>query len=214
MAITKLKTINAALHMVGEPSITSLEATSARALVTLEEWEFALDQLLRSAFWNFARKRTTLVVQSPAPDFGWDFRYALPSDYVQMFKLNGEEPGEPGEWWVIESGYLLTDESEANVEYTARPDDAATPVTGTFTTAELLARMDPNAVQALVTGLAVKLATPLNKDEAALMFQLEQLHARHLSAAITDNANEAKRPRRDPALESSFVVARMWGRLG
>lgn len=159
----QLKLCNLALRQIHQLPITDITASAdASAEVLLEVWDDTLAEFLSEAFWNWAKTRTTLTAESPAPDFEWANRFALPDDFVSVVGLNEIYVDSPSDLWEIESGYLFTDENVSSdpdqvyLEYISKPTASNL---DTF-----LERMDPKAVPAFVTLLASKIAPQLMQD--------------------------------------------------
>jgi hypothetical protein len=116
---------NTALIRIGEMPIDSLtEDTDAKAQKAQDacnsQYEEAIDEVLVMADWACARARKTVTVDATAPDFGYDYRYALPSSPYCLKVL--EIDGDPE--YKIEGRYILTDqETSINLVYTKRITD-------------------------------------------------------------------------------------------
>lgn len=135
------------------------------------------------------------------PDFGWDWSFPLPSDFLSVVGVNEDYVSTPSDLWEIESGRLLIDDSAADLEYIYFPSDTAT---DTF-----LAGMDPLALNALVTLLASKIATRLAKDGRTLALSLTQQYLQtDLPRARVKAANEQKAAPRLPGFDSQSLAAR------
>jgi len=112
---------NVALAMIGEETIGVIteDTPGARACNTF--WDISRDATLAAMHWSFATKRVELSQSSTTPDFGWEYQYPLPSDFLEPLIVNaGTET-----LWEIEEGNLLTNEDEVEFVYTARITDVA-----------------------------------------------------------------------------------------
>jgi hypothetical protein len=195
---TQNQICNLALDMVGAEPIVDIADANPRAEACSRNYDMALLQIMRTRQWGFLTKRVTLTAAT-APPFGWDFAYTLPTDYVGIVQLNGIiYEGQPGDWFVINSGQLLTDEETADVVYLG--SDA------------LPATFDALFVSAFATLLASRIATPLRQDGGSASVQLTQLYRQSLTEAATRNGNEQKAPYRMPAADSMFVRSRWFQR--
>ena len=111
---TKIEVFNAALDLVREPPIQTLEDSAARPPARWIERNFrtVIDATTAANPWNHARARALLNEDLTAPAFEWDYRYQLPGECLRVLPLteNGERTGSlvPFE---IENGFLLTDQS-------------------------------------------------------------------------------------------------------
>jgi hypothetical protein len=120
--------VNVALVSIGDSPITALDEDSDRARVALTFAQALLDELLREHDWNFARVRTQLVELTPAPAFGYDHQYALPTDpyclMVRETSLAAEQA------YAIETAangqrVLVTDALPVSIVYTGRLLDSS-----------------------------------------------------------------------------------------
>lgn len=70
------------------------------------------DAELEAHPWRFAMKRAAITVDGTAPDFGWSYRYAVPTDFKRVGYLNYSGVFEadpiPHE---VEGSYILTNQS-------------------------------------------------------------------------------------------------------
>jgi hypothetical protein len=202
---TELDVFNQALDMIGAKPAETVSDTTDRAETCARNIDQAIEELLRVNQWNFAKFSDELTEASPAPDFGWDHRFNLPTDFVSLIKLNGYDiSNEPGDFYELENGYLLTDETEAKVQYIRKPS-----ASGGISKATMLAQMDPMCVNALATLLAAKISPTLRQDgrEAGLQL-LQQYFQSALPLARRYDGSEQKPRRYDPASESNFIRAR------
>lgn len=210
----KLSVCNASLDLLGEQPVSEVDedsTVSPHARVLARQWPYALDELLRAFPWNWAKTRDTLAAYSGTPEFEWDYAFELPDDLVTLISINETMVGRPGDWWEIESGFLLTDgvasDDTAFVEYIARPTET--------TTDALLQRMDPLARNALVTLLASKVATQVCRDggdKAAAMLQRYTIV--DLPRARLRGAGESKAPWGAVTTDSAFDQSRFAGPAG
>ena len=90
---------------------------------------------------------------------GYEHRFALPSDFVRLMEINGEQVTASDEYYEIEEGYILTDSDEISIRYIAT---------------ETIATLGPLLQNAIALRLAAKVAVPLlgSAEKHALMVQL------------------------------------------
>jgi hypothetical protein len=193
---SKTDIANMALHRVGAQRIMDLDdADSKSARVLRDFFEPAIREVGRLAEWQCLKDRAELAQLATAPAFGWDYAYQLPVAFLRLVKLNGVDyRGEPSDDHEIEGRTLLTDETEAKIEFIAYKEDTAD--------------YDPLFVKAIVAKLAAEIAVPLRQDEALaarLMGEFEQIA---LPKARTKSSGERKGKRFDPTAECSFVSSR------
>ena len=98
---------NAALRKFGQAPITAFSEKSKAARVANERFADLRDELLFQHPWNFARKRDSLAASATAPAWGFTTAYPLPTDYIRMYEVNGEDEG-TGKW-KVEDGSIVTD---------------------------------------------------------------------------------------------------------
>lgn len=98
---------------LGVEPIASLTESSKAARLCNTQYQPILDALLEDHYWNFASRRSSaLALSSTSPEFGYAYRYTLPTDCLQVKFLNVE-----GYEWEVEDGYLLTDLQNAQIGY-------------------------------------------------------------------------------------------------
>lgn len=98
---------NAAIRKLGQAPITAFSENSKAARLANERFAEVRDELLFRHPWNFARKRDSLAALSTGPAWGFSNAFALPTDYIRMYEVNGEDEG-TGKW-KVEDGSVVTD---------------------------------------------------------------------------------------------------------
>lgn len=188
-----------ALDLIGAATVTNIEDTTGNAPVCNRNYANAVLEVSAAHDWGFLRKIATLAQASPAPAFGWLYRYPLPVDYVAMREINGNDwCGEPTSLYEISGRDVVTDAEEAEVVYTAS-------VTDTTYYSPLFC----SAVAALLAYKIVGAIKQNGPEEAPRLYQLYQVK---LTDARMKDGNIKKLRRYDPASESRFVNSRLWGR--
>lgn len=127
----------------------------------------------------------TCGLVSDPPAFGFDCRYLLPSDYILLLELNGNESLEIEH--SIEAGELLTDEQEIQARYVA----AITDVT----------KFDKDFVKVLVYKLNAE-AAPHVTNQTSVSEKWEAKYEKELARAKGRKSQEAGSVRK--------VVANSW----
>lgn len=193
---SKTDIANMALHRVGAQRIMDLnDADSKSARVLRDFFEPAIREVGRLAEWQCLKRRATLGQLSAAPAFGWDYAYQLPVDFIRLVKLNGVDyRGQPGNDHEIEGRTLLTDQTEAKVEYIAYKEDTAD--------------YDPLFIKAVVAKLAAEIAVPIRQDEALAARLMAEFESLALPKARTKTSGERRTKRFDPTAECTFTAAR------
>ncbi|SAL59660.1 gp11 [Caballeronia peredens] len=107
---------NRALTKLGAARITDVleNSKSARAMNAL--WDTVRKAELRRRIWQFATTRTTLPAVSPAPAWGFNNAFQLPSDFLRLVQVNDTfaVPGltdyrdQDDSAYVIENNQILT----------------------------------------------------------------------------------------------------------
>ncbi len=116
---------NLALQRLGTKAISSLAEDSTAGRECNRVYEHARDSELRAHPWNFARERAALAADSTDPEFGFNSRFALPSDYLRLLParavanssvtLGGIEANID---WQIEGRFILSnDGAPLNIVY-------------------------------------------------------------------------------------------------
>ena len=106
---------NLALGYIGEYKITEGDTTSKQAVLCIRFYADARDEALAAHPWNEAKKRIIIHQDGTDPLFGYDHRYAKPSDCLRVLSVDDslgsdvsrKQPGVPA--WEVESGYILSD---------------------------------------------------------------------------------------------------------
>jgi|TARA_R100000482_G_C5128429_1_gene150229 hypothetical protein len=199
MALGKIEICNHALLKVGADTIASLDVSQATddgvifsAKLCNILFDQALVETLRSYNWNSATKRVQLTRLAEAPAFKYQYKYALPIDYVRLINLYAStEAYDDTTEWSIESGEVLTDYDAAYLKYVAKPEDVSV--------------LDPLAQQAVICNLAMKLAVPMHLDEKLKNNLLTELQTIILPAARSIDTIENKNWDNE---ESNFLVSR------
>lgn len=138
---------NIALGQLGEPPIISFSDDRKAARVMSLLFDPCRDALLRMHPWNFATRRAVLAQKSEAPAFGFTKVFALPSDYLRLWRFNDGRTE-----YRIEADGLLTDADRAELIYTGLVADPA--------------RFDPMFVLALAAFLAAEAALNITNSQA------------------------------------------------
>jgi hypothetical protein len=108
---------------LGKDQMTSLtDDTRGAKLVNLLFDDTAKEVMTLGAF-SSATFRQTLALDATAPDWEFDYRYPLPTDplFLGLLKINELRPGDYPH--SIESGFLLTDEATAKIQYKGWQED-------------------------------------------------------------------------------------------
>jgi hypothetical protein len=109
---------NGALIKIGADRISSITENKREAILLNALWENARDFVLRGHRWNFATLRVTLTPSATTPDWGYDYEYELPTNYLRVVETDPDDID-----FVIEADatgdrrVLRSDESELDILY-------------------------------------------------------------------------------------------------
>lgn len=155
---------NRALSKLGEARIISLDDDTKNAREIKSAFDIVRDAEFRAHRWHFTKRRITLPALSATPSFGWDYQYALPSDFLQVIQVGYYDPvidltdyrtSGTREWEIEygDAGNVLLSNFEAPLplRYVARIDDPT--------------RYDATFVEVLSCRLAVEVCQALTQSE-------------------------------------------------
>lgn len=148
---------NAALAMLGELAISSIDDTTSKpARVCKQFVGAALTETLQLGRWNRATARASLLLLSEVPASGFTHYFQLPGDCLRVMEINGEQFEDSSEYYEIEGTRIASDEDELTIR---------------FISATHIADLGPLLQNAIVCRLASKIALPLtsNGNNAQLM---------------------------------------------
>jgi len=128
VAQNKLSVYNIALLAIGEATLTSLtEATEARRVLdeVYNRGDGAIKYCLEQGLWNFAMRAVAVSSStSVTPDFGFQFAFDLPSDFVRLDMISGGESfGAPLTQYEFEGSYIYANVTTLYMRYVS--DDAS-----------------------------------------------------------------------------------------
>jgi hypothetical protein len=124
--MTDIQICNLALARLGDARITSLSDATAQAQYCSLFYAQTLEELQTEFDWQFCRKLASLTAAATPPAFGYARRFAVPSDFLRLIRLNGIDEDENFSKWEIVDGFIHTDlAAPAQIEYIAHVTDAA-----------------------------------------------------------------------------------------
>jgi hypothetical protein len=189
---------NMALSEVAEQTITTIDDATTPARYCKEFIYQAIREALASGVWKCARKPAVLNQLADAPEFGWEYAYQLPTDYVGMFSFNDVTSDERWqEMFEVQGNQLLTDESTVSLIYIRDLTQNGNDVN----------LMPPLLTKACYVNLASKIAWPIQQSRT-LKESLEQSYEVALRKAKAADAREDFRPVINPASGSRWLPAR------
>jgi hypothetical protein len=114
---------NAALVLLGERRISSINESHKTAKTLLERFPDVRDDVLRAHPWNFASVRVGLAKDAAAPVFQFDNAYTLPNNCLRLLEVD-ENKGVYR--YTVEGRKILTDQgAPLNILYTAQITDVS-----------------------------------------------------------------------------------------
>ena len=105
MAASDVAICNSALLRIGAAAITALANNTVEGIACNSQYTKVKNDLLRAHPWKFAKVRATLTVDVTPPDWGWDFRYALPAACLRVVEMEGQNASEYE--WTVEGRYIF-----------------------------------------------------------------------------------------------------------
>ena len=109
MATSVIEICNNALLDLGENVIMSLGDDSKAAGLCNHRWPAVRDAVLRAHPWNCAMSQAELAAGTMAPLWKWEYKYTLPTDFLRIIQVVGQD-GEEITDWEIQGGIILCDE--------------------------------------------------------------------------------------------------------
>lgn len=174
----------------------SLSQTGGQpALFAHSFYDHALEELLSELPWAFAKKQVSITANATAPSQGYARRYALPTDFIQLQRVNQIDTTENFGQWEIVGGFLHTDlGSPVILDYTANITDVAL--------------FPAPFVEALIARIAAKIALPLT-GKADIATALAQVAGETLNRpTIKILIEKSAKPRAGSAANSVSEICR------
>jgi hypothetical protein len=166
---------NLALARIKAPSITSISEDTNQGRLCNIMYEPCRDACLEAHPWNFAIKRATLASDATAPNHEFDYRFAVPDDFLRLVRTGIEAEGYDDIAYRVENGFILINESTLEIEYIAKITD---PNVYSATFIDMLAQR-----------LAAELAIPF-ADNANLAQSMWQIYDTKLREARLSDAQQ------------------------
>ena len=199
---TKLEIINRALAKLGEDRIADVDddVKAAREMSAL--YDIVLLAELREHNWNFAVARASLDADATAPEWGYQYRYELPADFVKLLDIDGawrsvsssDRITYDSSLFRIEAGFIVTDMAEPLlIRYTRSLEADEEPL------------MDKAFVESFACRLAVEGCEILTQSSTKRQLAMQE-YQRSIVAAIMANAVENPPT---PIADDSWMLARL-----
>jgi hypothetical protein len=110
MMASEIQVANSALIAIGEKRVTAIDARARPGASSPISSAISRDKLMRSFRWNFAMKRALLPPSADTPEWGFDYQYELPPDFLALDMVNDVFVG------LDMSDYRNSDASEYSLE--------------------------------------------------------------------------------------------------
>lgn len=91
--LAQVEIVNAALTLLGESRITSIEDEVKAARESKALWTIARNAIMAGYNWSFAMARSQLLALATAPAFGFSTQYLLPVDCLRITQIGDYFPG-------------------------------------------------------------------------------------------------------------------------
>ena len=120
---TVVSICNKALVNIGAAQISDIAENTKSAIKCNTFYEYCRDTVLADHPWNFAKERVVLTADATAPEFGYDYRFVLPEDYLMSVQIvdSDDENVEVSR----EGNYLLCDTDVIYLVYIKRVTDTS-----------------------------------------------------------------------------------------
>ncbi len=160
---------NMALLKITRTTITDINEDSTEATTCKVFFNHLRDALLRSHYWNFAKKRQTLQKLVSTPAFEFTNEFDLPADYMRAVKLFNTAATFKIERSTAGGLVLRTDDNTVDLIYIAKITDTTS--------------FDPLFVEVFATLLAAEISRPITGSEE---------YKKDLLREVKDKLREAK----------------------
>lgn len=167
---------NRALSYIGESKISNIDDTGSKAARVCKEFlGDIIKEVLRSFRWNCATRRAELSEILPAPTIGPSHAYALPTDFIRLLEVNGEQWNGSEQFQEIEGRRrLVTSSNSAKIRYIASIG---------------VVDFDPMLAESIATKLAMVISVPLTAN-LNMQSQMANLYNRAIKQARQVDAIE------------------------
>lgn len=197
---SKVEIVNAAMTLLGESRIISIDDDVKPAREAKAIWDITLDAVLASYNWSFAKTRAALPALTDAPAFQYALKYQIPTEALRLLFIGDYYVGldltdyrsSPTAEYTVEGRQILTDmAAPLNVKYVQRISDTT--------------MMSPSFVMAFSSKLAELLAEPLTQSDQKRA-RAEAAFNRAIALAIRANAIELPP---EPLPDDSWLMSRL-----
>ena len=124
MATSVIEICNNALLDLGEDAIMSLGDGGKAAGLCNHRWPAVRDAVLRAHPWNCAMTQAELAAATAAPLWKWEYRYTLPTDFLRIVQIVGQDGREVMDWEIQGGIILCNEQAPIYISYVRREVDA------------------------------------------------------------------------------------------
>ena len=184
---------NAALRILGERELASLDDKTKAARLLKERFADVRDALLRAIVWKFARARASLERDIAPPLWGYSRQYTLPADCVRLISVDTA-------WgWTLEGRKILTDAfAPLDILYSRGITDPT--------------KMDSLFRRVLAATLAVEIAEAMTGEASVLHMALDELSTAWGTAIAVNGQEGSPEPVMDVGAFLTSRGVRFWMR--
>jgi len=181
---SRVDVANRALTKLGAARIIDFIDDNQQARAIQAMFDIVADAEMRSHLWSFTVRRVDLASLVSKPNWGYEYEYELPSDYLKLLQVNETYVGPnmsdyrntSTAEYVLEDRKILTDfDSPLRIRYQARVVDTT--------------KWDATFIEAMASRLAMELAEDLTQSNAKRADAIED-YKRAIKTAIRCNAIE------------------------
>lgn len=194
--MTKTEIANIALRRARENRLNGdVDASSTpNAELIRDLWTQTSQLVLKAVRPSFAQKQAVLTQLTTAPEFEWDHAYQLPTDFIEVVRMNGLNYGEVEDAYdVLSDRRLVTDEDTVSLTYIFDETDYT--------------RWDSEFVEAFALKMAYEIANE-NRGSQDLISNLVTLYEKARSEASAGSGNT----RKDPSIRERVLRGSSWTR--
>ncbi len=123
MATSVIEICNNALLDLGEDVIMSLGDEGKAAGLCNHRWPAVRDAVLRTHPWNCAMAQAELAAATAAPLWRWEYKYTLPSDFLRIVQIVGQDGIEVSDWEIQGGIILCNEDAPIYISYVRRETD-------------------------------------------------------------------------------------------
>ena len=174
----------------------SLESLKSQPMVFANSfYDHTLEELLSDVPWAFAKKQVTLVINATNPTSGHTKRYTLPTEFIQIIRVNNIDTTENFGQWEIVGGFLHTDiGAPIIVDYTSLVTDVAL--------------FPAPFIEALICRLAAKIALPLTTDGNIVNAMIQVAAETMQRPSIKNQIEKSAKPRTTSSANTVSEICR------